>query len=319
MNRALPHLAFALSSLLVFAAAACGDDASNNTTSTSGTGTTTGTGGAGGSGTGGGTTTSTGTGGMPMECEGPGFGGNEVSVPMTSVEATILDLDSDPVAGVQTLLCGTDICLDPAVTGADGHVLIAAAQGQMMKLPALKYGDGLLYGRFAIPLTEPVTVFPTVVTPLLPPLAEGQTLAAGMTVTSGDVTLTIPAETEVEIDYLIYDEVEKEGFRTATIPDPSLISAVDPTLGLEIAYAVAPVETTFCPAVMVTVPNTPGWAAGAEVEFFLHSVDVAQHWAPYAGWAKMSDGQVSADGATISTSPDGGMPVLSVFGIRLKP
>ena len=260
-----------------------------------------------------------------MVCEGPGFGGGEVEVPMTSVETTIRDLADMPGAGVQTLLCGLDICLDPKVTNANGQVTITAPMPMMgeppftMVAPALKYGDGLLYGRFAIPLTEAVTVFPTVVTPKLPPLAEGTTLAAGMTVTSGDVTLTIPEGTEVEIDYLVYDEVEKEGFRTATIPDPSLLTAVDPTLGLEIAYAVAPVETLFCPAVMVTVPNTHGLTAGAEVEFFVHGVDVAQHWAPYAGWAKMSDGRVSADGMTISTSPEGGMSVLSVFGIRLKP
>lgn len=259
-----------------------------------------------------------------MVCEGPGFGGGEVEAPMTSVQATILDLDNVAVAGVQTLLCGLDICLDPKETNANGQVTITAPMPMMGEPPftmvaaALKYGDGLLYGRFGIPLTEPVTVFPTVLTPKLPPLAEGQTLAAGTTVTSGDVTLTIPTETNVEIDYLVYDEAGKEGFRTTTIPDPAAVIAIDPALMLEIAYAVAPVETLFCPAVMVTVPNTPAWPNDADVEFFVHGVDVAQHWAPYSGWAKMSDGKVSADGLTVSTSPEGGMSVLSVFGIRLK-
>jgi hypothetical protein len=240
---------------------------------------------------------------------------------MTSVETTILDLDDMPVVGVQTLLCGLDICLDPKVTNANGQVTITAPVMDppfTMVAPALKYGDGLLYGRFGIALTEPVTVFPTVVTPKLPLFPEGKTLAAGTTVTSGDVTLTIPAETSVEIDFLTYDETAKEGFRTTTIPDPSLILGIDASLGLEIAYAVAPVETLFCPAVMVTVPNSLGWENNTAVEFFVHGVDVAQHWAPYAGWAKMSDGRVSEDGATISTSPEGGMSVLSAFGVKRK-
>lgn len=319
MNQALPRLAFVLSSLLAFTAA-CSDDTSNTTTSSTGTGGT-GTGGAGGAGTGGATTSSSGTGGTPVVCEGPGFTGNEMPVPITSVEATIVDLGTPPmpVANVLTFLCGTDICSDPQNTGVNGQVIINAPNPPgVMKLPAFKYGDGLEYGKFAVRVPDAVNVFPSIAIAKLPPLAEGQTLEPGTTVTSGDVTLTIPAETTVEIDYLFYDETEKEGFRTTTITDPAAVIAIDPALNLEIAYAVAPVETLFCPAVMVTVPNTLGWTAGAEVEFFVHGVDVAQHWAPYGGWAKMSDGRVSADGTTISTSPEGGMSILSVFGIRLK-
>jgi hypothetical protein len=261
-------------------------------------------------------------GGMPIECEGPGFDGNETPVPITSVQTTIVDLGTPPmpVADVLTFLCGIDICSDPQNTNVDGEVVINAPNppGEMIQ-PAFKYGDGLEYGKFAVALPEAVNVLPSAAIARLPPFAEGQTLAPGTTVTSGDVTLTIPAETSVEIDYLIYDETEKEGFRTTTILDPTAVIAIDQTLNLEIAYAVAPVETLFCPAVMVTVPNTPMWAANADVEFFVHGVDVGRHWAPYAGWAKMSDGKVSADGTTISTSPEGGMSILSVFGIRLKP
>jgi hypothetical protein len=72
-----------------------------------------------------------------------------------------------------------------------------------------------------------------------------------------------------------------------------------------------------CPAAALSVPNSPGWKAGAHVELFLHGIDVAEEWAPYGGWAKVSDGSVSADGKTIATDPDGGLPALSVVGIRL--
>ena len=74
------------------------------------------------------------------------------------------------------------------------------------------------------------------------------------------------------------------------------------------------------PAAAVTVPNSARWTAGATVEFYLLGTDVSQQWAPFAGWAKISDGQVSADGATVSTSADAGFPFLdAAFGVRLKP
>ena len=69
----------------------------------------------------------------------------------------------------------------------------------------------------------------------------------------------------------------------------------------------------------LTVSNDTGWPAGTAVEFFVHGTDVGEYWAPWGGWAKVSDGQVSADGKTISTNGGGGVPELSAFGIRKKP
>ena len=44
-------------------------------------------------------------------------------------------------------------------------------------------------------------------------------------------------------------------------------------------------------------------------------------WAPYAGWAKASDGVVSGDGASAATldGPQQGFPLLENFAIRKKP
>src|SRR5439155_21528611 len=89
--------------------------------------------------------------------------------------------------------------------------------------------------------------------------------------------------------------------RAAAIPVGMAKPVIDPKLNLQILYGVAPAETGFCPAAAVSVPNDAMWPAGTDVEFYIHSVDTAQDWAPYAGWAKVSDGKVSADGKTIST------------------
>ena len=67
---------------------------------------------------------------------------------------------------------------------------------------------------------------------------------------------------------------------------------------------------------MLSVPNTTGWAAGTEVEFWIHGVSVKEEWAPYGGWGKVSDGKVSSDGSRVETNEGDGIPILSVIGIR---
>jgi hypothetical protein len=94
---------------------------------------------------------------------------------------------------------------------------------------------------------------------------------------------------------------------------------VDPSLGFGIIVALTPEGTEVCPAAKLTVPNSPGWPAGSAVEIYLHGVDVAEAWAPYGGWAKVSDGIVSSDGASVTTVDGSGLPELSVVGIRRKP
>lgn len=66
------------------------------------------------------------------------------------------------------------------------------------------------------------------------------------------------------------------------------------------------------------MPNSAKWPAGTDVEFVIHGVDVGQEWAAYGKWQKVSDGKVSADGATVSTVDGGGLPVLTAFGVRKK-
>jgi hypothetical protein len=93
---------------------------------------------------------------------------------------------------------------------------------------------------------------------------------------------------------------------------------VDPTLKLELLFAAVPLETRFCPAAHVSVPNSLNWPAGTNVEFFIHGLEISQEYALYGGWGKVSDGAVSADGKTVETAADGGLPILSNFGIRKK-
>jgi hypothetical protein len=305
------------SSLLALAlAAGCSSDpnetgsTTDNTTSSSSTG-----GGAGGTGTGGA--------GGTADCDPSGQDGckpasvasNAMPIVINTIDATLLDETDAPVADQLAYACGVDICPPPEKSGADGHVLLSIGN-KMLKQPAFKYGDGLTYGRFAALLTQADTVFTKAYTPKLP--ATGSPLAAGKEATSGGVTITLQADTVIEHDVLAYDTCEAQAFRAAAIPAGKEPAGLDPALGLEILYAVGPVDTFFCPSAMVTVPNTPGWAAGTAVEFYVHGLSVGQEHVPYGEWAKISDGAVSADGKTISTAAGGGLPVLSAFGVKKK-
>ena len=304
-----------LAFLLPFAALACGGDNSGSGGSGgSGTTTTGGAGGTGGSTSSGGTG---GTGGVTETCPpGPGYGGDEKSLAVGAVSAKLLDQDGNPASGVPVFVCGTDICTAPAKSGADGSASIPA--NQTLKAPAFKYGDGLEWAKLAQPVPAGDTDVGTVTAIKLPAVGSGDMFVAGASAASNGVTIDIEAGGSVTVDELTYEDPTTQTFRVALLPSGANAPAVDATLGLEVVYGAAPMETEFCPPAKLHVPNTAGWAAGAAVELFIHGLEVGQDFAPYGGWAKVSDAVVSADGSEVVTVDDGGIPLLSTFGLRLK-
>jgi hypothetical protein len=161
--------------------------------------------------------------------------------------------------------------------------------------------------------------FGTLTTAALP--TTGVALAPGKSATSGDVTIAVPAGGAVVIDELVYSELVDQQLRTVTIPVAKATEVLaSAPMGIEQLYGVGPLETIFCPPATVTVPiaDAVKWPAGTDVEFWILGLDGAsEEWAPYGGWLKVSDGKVSADGKTISTTA--GLPLLTTFGIRKKP
>ncbi len=309
-----PKVLFSL--LLPLAVAACGDGGSGGSGGTGGTG---GDGGSGATGGSGGQTASTtadgggGSGGAPMECEGPGYEGNEPVVSLGVVQAVILDQNGDPTPDNAVQLCGIDVC-DYANTSASGAVTFNANK-DMVK-PALKLGDGLIFAKLAILVPEGDSTYTDITTAKLPPVGEGDTFAAGASVKSGGMIIDVPAGGSVVVDELLYPEPGDQVFRAAEIPTTEN-TPLDPAMGFEMLFGVAPMETIFCPAATLHVPNTPGWEAGAAVEFFIQGVEIGQHWAPYGEWQKVSDGKVSEDGLEVVTAEGQGIPVLSSVAVRL--
>jgi hypothetical protein len=308
-------------------AGAGGAGASGTTSSSTGskaatTGVSTGAGGSGSGGAGG-----------SMVCPpGMTYGGGEASVAGTkSVKATIVDETGAPVVGQPVYLCGINICPNPGITGANGGASIQTNDTETK--PAFKFGDAISYAELAIPLTMAATDFTTGGAVLATGKLAGKpgaTLTPGADAISGDVTVSVPAGASVGINTLVYDTADQEKLRTVNIPLTNEGPLLDPVqvgdagAGFSLLYGLAPAETTLCPAAKVTValshqtmmPNDLGWAPGTAVEFWIMTTDVGQTYAPYAGWAKMSDGVVSADGMSVATVDGQGFIFLENFAIR---
>src|SRR6185436_12237369 len=118
-----------------------------------------------------------------------------------SLTAKVVDLSGGPVnEGIQ--ICGFDICLN--VT-ADASGNVNESPGQQLDRPAFKWGNGTRYAKFAWLLPDqPTHTIGTVMTAAFPPASGGTTLTPGTSATSNGLTLTIAADTNVEIDLLTY-------------------------------------------------------------------------------------------------------------------
>jgi hypothetical protein len=259
------------------------------------------------------------------------YGGGETSMAGATVTATIVDETGAPVSGQPAFICGLDLCASPGMSQATGAVSLHT--GLTMKKPAFKIGDAVTYAELAIPLTMSTTDFTAGGTAVIntAKLAgkPGAPLTPGTNAVSGDVMLSIPAGAAVSIDTLVYDTPDKQQLRAVSIPmaneGPVLASAGVSGFGL--LYGLAPAETLVCPPVKVSValphatmtPNDLGWAPGSAVEFWVMTTDTGQTYAPYAGWAKMSDGVVSADGRSVTTVDGQGFNFLETFAIRKAP
>jgi hypothetical protein len=255
----------------------------------------------------------------PVSCPAPGYAAEGAAeVPFTSLEALVVDEAGTPLAEMRAQACGIDLCLF-GTTNENGKVFIEKPAS--LQKPAFKYGDGRTHAKFALPLGAEGAIevdLGSQTTVSFPAPETSQPMEAGEEITSNEVTLVLPGELNpVEPDPLDFDTPELTGFRAALVPGDAMPAAVDPSLGFEIVAALTPNGTVLCPAAGLRVPNGPGWPAGSAVEFFVHGVEVLEDWAPYGGWAKVSDGAVSEDGATVETAAGGGIPILGVVGVRL--
>ena len=249
------------------------------------------------------------------------FDGGTQALAGGTVTAALVDETGAPVASGQPLfICGLDICSDPGSTTAGGGASIHTSLTE--KRAAFKFGDAIGYAEFGIPLGSATTDFTTIGTGKIATARlsgkPGAPLTPGTDAVSGDVTVSIASGAAVAINTLVYGTADQQQLRAVSIPLTNLGQVLPATpTGFGLVFGLAPAETTICPPAKVTVavPASLGWPAGSAVEFWVTTTDTGQTYAPYAGWARISGGTVSADGKTASSSS--GFPVLDNFAVRL--
>lgn len=251
----------------------------------------------------------------PLECDdGPGYAENPSPALIESVEATVLDDAGAPYADLLVQVCGLDICVN-GYTDADGFTSVST--GERITQAAFKYGDGLGFGKFALLLEPSESVFDlgVVRTALLP--ETGAPIRAGETSTSGGVSLTLPPGARFDFDLLVYRTEEQQAFRAAELELTRAPERLLDDSGVELLFALAPLDTEFCPAATLELPNSEGWESGTEVEFLLHGLDLSERFAPYGGWAVIGSGAVDESGERL-VMLEGGVRTLGSIGVRRR-
>lgn len=259
---------------------------------------------------------------------GPGYAGGGTPQLVAEVSGRVFDQWGAPAANVPVQVCGLGACSNLATTSDQGVVCTLDKQtglcapglspGLEITRPAFKYGLGVEHVKFAqlLPAAGPELAMGDLTTVTLPDVAQGVELVPGASASSNGLTLTLAEGATIAIDVLVFDTPELERFRAAEIPLETAPPAVDKSAGFEILIGTAPNDTELCPHASLSVPNTPSWPPGTEVEFWVHGVDLNEEWAPYGGWGKVSGGRVSSDGSHVVTHEGEGVPILGIFGIK---
>ncbi|MEI9939325.1 MAG: hypothetical protein WDO69_19055 [Pseudomonadota bacterium] len=251
----------------------------------------------------------------PAVCEPPGYHVDTDAVTIDQVRATLSVPSGDPASDLPVQVCGINLCLN---YNANQSGVLNVTPHQSLVLPALKYGDGFDYAELAVPLgSDAKQDLGELVALPLPALSEGAKFPKSGDLSSGDLTLHLDANGSFEHDLLTYSDDSQLVFRSVVVPIADSAQALPPSLGFELAYGVAPLGTTFCPAAKLSLKNTLEWAPGTEVEIFVQGLDVSEKWAPYGTWLSVAEGRVSSDGSSIDTT-SGGIPILSSIALRRK-
>ncbi|HEX6275764.1 MAG TPA: hypothetical protein VFZ53_22135, partial [Polyangiaceae bacterium] len=247
--------------------------------------------------------------------DGPGYGETAPLVDSGSVRARLVDEAGAPLADIMVFVCGTRVCSMPEYTRDDGVVTIASPEP--MEKPAFKYGDGLEVGRFAalLPESSGETDLGTIATPRLP--APGACLAPGATAESNGVSITLADDAAVEVIPIDYPTPADRTFRAAELPLSFAPAGLGAGQELDAIFALAPAGAVVCPPAALELPNTPGYAAGTEVDIFVNGTDVDEGFAPYGGWRAVATGRVDETGERIETI-DGGLPVIANVGVLAR-
>jgi len=237
--------------------------------------------------------------------------GEPQDVDLGLISGQLEDPEGTPTSAGLVQVCGVDECTQADV--GDNGKLAQVVNGTRDR-PTLKFGDGRDWAKLLVPLTEGDNDLGTLTVVPLPSFEQGKALVAGKSVSSAGVTLTLASDAELSLNTLDYETDAELTFRAAPIPAKAIEQ-----LGQDFveAYALAPIESSICPAPALSLENSSELPAGTELELFVLGLDTSERpWVPYATWHSVGAGRVSEDGASLEF-PDG-VPVLTAIGVKVK-
>jgi len=286
----------------------------------------------GGAGTGG-NSTMTMDGGLPTSCKDDTTGLPATVTCITHIDGRAIDADGKPIAaktGVSA--CGPTQC-NGGSTGPDGkfqipvglHLVPSVYSAQVH----VRVDKAAFY--YALPKDTKGPVVDVGDLRVLDMPAMGPALnvdrmgTPAQSVTSGDVTLEVPADVYVRLDVEsnLAGAHGKE-FRALTIPDKFLGEFADASLGVKAMYALEPFESSYeypkmnsmTANVRLSFANTAKLPNGSAVDVLALGTYIYPDWIPPAAFAKVASAHVSSDGSKIDFDSGQGIPYLTWIALR---
>jgi len=240
---------------------------------------------------------------------------------VTAVSGALVDEAGAPVNDLLVTVCG-DGCFY-GHSGPDGRFTTEVKQSILVEGYAVlihgRPGRINYYAKLP-PLVDGKIEFPKpFVVPSLP--AGGPDIArdnSAQVLTSGDVTLTLAAGTEVDLDVEDVVDLPVGGqLRALRLANPSSWPFVDAANLPDVLYAISPFECLFTAKAQLGFANVAGLPAGAAVDVLSQRGLIAE--APPAGaLVKVASAHVSGDGQRIEMDPGEGITKLSVIALKRK-
>jgi hypothetical protein len=259
----------------------------------------------------------------PMDMASPCKSSIDGGQCLMSVSGALVDEAGAPVPDVLVTVCA-DACFYGHSIG-DGTFTTEVKQSLYTETYAVEVHGRPLRTTYFVklpPLQGQVVQFdkPFVV-PRLP--ASGPDVKmdkSAQTLTSGDVTLTLAAGTEVQLDVEDAIDLPVGGqLRTLKLADPAKWPFVDAARVPDVLYALSPFEVEFSQPARLSFANSAGLPANAAIDVFMQHGLVGIGVAPPAGpFDRVAGAHVSSDGTRIEMDAGEGITRLTVVALKRK-
>lgn len=249
------------------------------------------------------------------------MGGPAGSVCLASVSGQVVDESGAPIGGMLLSVCAGDCFF--GTSGSDGRFTVGVNKRLLVDQFALlmhaRPDRASYYTRLPALVGDVITFARPIVVPKLPASGPAISLDGGVaqTVSAGDVTLTIAANTTIMLDVEDYSILPLGGQLRVLKADPGALPLVDPGQTPNALYGFEPFEVLFTPPARLSFANSAGLPAGAAVEV-QRMPGLIGGAPPAGGFVHAANAHVSADGMTIDFDPGEGVASLTWIALVKK-